>query len=161
MDESGWFLASDISKIRVLLSGTLPQTLDLENFATIGRSLKRVIHLAPEKWQLKLGRRRSTKLTIPASSDSRPLVYHSDCQARFRRADLLATTYTCYHLTATVHKKFSCRGGTVQCSVSVESYQLQHALRKILFETFAICTPYHGNGQRSSWLELTKLLTYA
>jgi len=43
----------------------------------------------------KLDRRRSTKLTVPPSSDARPLVYHSDRQAlstaRFRRAGRLAT----------------------------------------------------------------------
>jgi len=47
----------------------------------------------------KLNRRRSTKLTIPPSSDARPLVYHSNHQAlsraRFRRAGQLATTDTC------------------------------------------------------------------
>ena len=38
------------SKIRVHPSGTLLQTLDLDNFATAYRSLKRVIDLARERW---------------------------------------------------------------------------------------------------------------
>jgi len=38
--------------IRVLLSGTLLQTLDLENFATAYRSWKRIINLARERWTL-------------------------------------------------------------------------------------------------------------
>jgi len=50
----------------------------------------------------KLDRRRSAKLTIPPSSDSRPLVYHSNHQAlsiaRFRRTDLLATADTCFKI---------------------------------------------------------------
>jgi len=40
------------SKIRVLPSGTLLQTLDLENFVTAYRSLKHVINLAQERWTL-------------------------------------------------------------------------------------------------------------
>jgi len=47
----------------------------------------------------KLERRRSPKLTIPPSSDGRPLVYHSDSQAlstaRFRRAGSEATADIC------------------------------------------------------------------
>jgi len=47
----------------------------------------------------KLDRRRSATLTIPPSSDARPLVYHSNHQAlstaQFRRAGLLATADTC------------------------------------------------------------------
>jgi len=95
LNESSWFLARELhltyptlcykkiqvpSKIRVLPSGTLLQTLDLENFATAYRSSKqRVINLArqggrPERD--KLVRRRSAKLTVPSSSDARPLVYH-------------------------------------------------------------------------------------
>ena len=61
LNESGWFLAWDrlstcptlsykemqvLSKIRVLSSGTLLQTMDLEHFATAYRSSKRVINLA-------------------------------------------------------------------------------------------------------------------
>jgi len=78
-------------KIRVLPSGTLPQTLYFEckNIVTKHRSSKCVINLAQSD---KLDCRRSTKLTIPPSSDARPLVYHSDHQAlstaRFRRAGL-------------------------------------------------------------------------
>ena len=41
------------SKIRVLLSGILLQTLDLANFATAHRSSKRVINLARERWTLR------------------------------------------------------------------------------------------------------------
>jgi len=41
------------SKIEVLLSGTLLQTLDLEIFATAYRSSKRVINLARERWTLR------------------------------------------------------------------------------------------------------------
>ena len=33
--------------------GTLPQTLDLENFATVGRSSKCVVNLARERWTLR------------------------------------------------------------------------------------------------------------
>jgi len=40
------------SKIKVLPSGTLLQTLDLENFATAYRSSKRVVNLARERWTL-------------------------------------------------------------------------------------------------------------
>ena len=40
------------SKIRALSSGTLLQTLDLENFATAYRSSKRAINLAGERWTL-------------------------------------------------------------------------------------------------------------
>ena len=40
------------SKIRVLPSGTLLQTLDLENFVTAYRSVKHVINLAQERWTL-------------------------------------------------------------------------------------------------------------
>jgi len=49
----------------------------------------------------KLGRHRSTKLTVPfnSSSDARPLDYHSNYQAlstaQFRRAGQLATADTC------------------------------------------------------------------
>jgi len=63
-NESGWFLAWELhstyptlcykeihvtSKIRVLFSGILLQTLDLENFATAYRSSKRVINFARER----------------------------------------------------------------------------------------------------------------
>jgi len=64
------------SKIRVHSSGTLLQTLDLENFATTYRSPKRVINLAEKGERTerdKLDRRWSTKLTIPPNSDARPL----------------------------------------------------------------------------------------
>ena len=50
----------------------------------------------------KLDRRRSTKLTLPPSSDARPLVYHSNHQAvstaQFHRAGQLATVDTCNNL---------------------------------------------------------------
>jgi len=67
LNESGWFLAHELlstyptqcykeiqvsSKITVLLTGTLLQTLD--NFATAYRSsIKRVINLARERWTLR------------------------------------------------------------------------------------------------------------
>ena len=72
------------SKIRLLPSGTLLQTLDVEDFATACRSSKRVINLAREGGRSerdKLRRRRSAKLIIPPSSDARPLVYRTDRQA--------------------------------------------------------------------------------
>jgi len=91
MDGSSWFLARRLlstcptlffeeiqvyPKIRVS-SGNLSQTPDLENFASAYRSSKRVVDLARERWRRlgrdKLGRRRSTKLIIPPSSDARPL----------------------------------------------------------------------------------------
>jgi len=91
-------------KTRALPSGNLSQTSDFENFSAVYRSSKRVIDLARERWTLiaryKLDRRRSTKLTIPPSSDARPLGYHSNHQAlsaaQFPRAGQLATadTYT-------------------------------------------------------------------
>ena len=73
--------------------------------ASVYRSSKRVIDLARRRWRRaerdKLGRRRSTKMTILPSSDARPLVYHSNHQAlftaQFRRAGQLATTDTCYY----------------------------------------------------------------
>jgi len=50
----------------------------------------------------KLNRRRSSRLTIPPSFDSRPLIYHSNRRAlstaRFRRAGLLATADTSYNM---------------------------------------------------------------
>ena len=65
INESGWFFwhgsflptlsCKEIqvpSKIKVLPSGTLLQTLDLENFATAYRSSKRVVNLARERWTL-------------------------------------------------------------------------------------------------------------
>jgi len=56
--------------------------------------------LSWQRWDRnKLDRRRSTKLTIPSSSDARPLVNHSNHQAvstaQFRRAGQLATADTC------------------------------------------------------------------
>jgi len=68
LNESSWFLASELtstyaklcykeiqvpSKIRVLPSETLFQTLDLEHFATAYRSLKRVINVAQQSWKLR------------------------------------------------------------------------------------------------------------
>jgi len=67
VNESGWFLAWGLhstyptlcckeihvpSKMRVLLSGILLQTLDLENFATAYRSSKRAINLDRERCTL-------------------------------------------------------------------------------------------------------------
>ena len=68
LNESDWFLARELPstyptlcckeiqvspKIRALPSGTLLQTLDLENFAMAYRSSKRAINLAPERWTLR------------------------------------------------------------------------------------------------------------
>jgi len=53
-------------KIRALFSGTLSQNLDLENFASACQLSKR-----GRSERDKLDSRRSTKLTIPPSSDSR------------------------------------------------------------------------------------------
>jgi len=63
-------------KIRVLPSGTLFQSSDLENVASAYRLSKRVIDLARRSGRSerdKLDRRRSTKLIIPPISDARPL----------------------------------------------------------------------------------------
>ena len=43
---------SGISKIRVLPSETVPNYTDLENFASVYRSSKRVIDFARERWTL-------------------------------------------------------------------------------------------------------------
>jgi len=88
-----------------LPSGTLSQTPNLENSASTYQSSKRVINLAREGGRSerdRLDRRRSAKLTIPPSSDARPLFYHSNHQAlstarQFRRAGQLATADTCIH----------------------------------------------------------------
>jgi len=68
MNESSCFLAWELHstyptqcfkeihvpwKIRVLPSGILLQTVDLENFATAYRSSKRAINLARERWTLR------------------------------------------------------------------------------------------------------------
>jgi len=86
------------------------RTLQSENFASAYRPSKRVINLARERWTLrcdKLDRRRSTKLTVPPSSDARPLVYHSNCQAlstaRFCRAGQSTRADTCYDWRTDVH----------------------------------------------------------
>ena len=42
----------------------------------------------------KLDRRRSAKLTVPSSSDARPLVYHSSVYSTVPRAGQLATADT-------------------------------------------------------------------
>ena len=68
-------------KLMVLPSGTLTQTLDLENFATAYRSSKCVIDLGGSSQRDKLDHRRSPRLTIAPSSDTRPLVYYSVSQA--------------------------------------------------------------------------------
>jgi len=41
-------------------------------------------------------RRRSAKLTVPSSSDARPLVYHSSVYSTVPRAGQLATADTCF-----------------------------------------------------------------
>jgi len=68
LDESGWVSVWELPstyptlcfieiqvplKIRVLFSGTLLQSLDLENFATAYRSSKLGINLARERWTLR------------------------------------------------------------------------------------------------------------
>ena len=58
-------------KIRALPAVALLRTLDLENFATAYRSSKHVINLARQRDIP--DRRRSAKLTIPPTSDARPL----------------------------------------------------------------------------------------
>jgi len=84
LDESSWVLARELpstvlkgnsgifkNKGRLLPSGTLSQTPDLENFASAHRSSKRVINLARQGGSSerdKLDRRRSTQLTIPPSA---------------------------------------------------------------------------------------------
>ena len=91
---------SGISKIRVLPSGTLSQTVDLEkNFLRYIDRRNVLSILLDERLECdKLDRRRLTKLTIPPSSDARPLVYRSNHRAlstaQFRRAGQLATADT-------------------------------------------------------------------
>ena len=67
------------TEISVLPSGTFSQTPDLETVATAYRSSKRVINLARDRLRRsdrdKLDSRRSTKLTVPTSSDARPLQF--------------------------------------------------------------------------------------
>ena len=73
-----------------------------KNLTSAYLSSKRVIDLAGQGGRSerdKLNRRRSTKLTVPPSSDSRLLVYHSNHQApsigRFSHGGLLVTADTC------------------------------------------------------------------
>jgi len=70
LNESGWFLASTYPTHP---PGTLLKILYLENFATAYRSSRRAINLTGRSEREKLDRRRSSKLTIPPSSDARPL----------------------------------------------------------------------------------------
>ena len=71
------YVEIQISTTMSILSsvGRCPKLRTLKNFTTSYRSSKRVINLARERWRPsdKLGRRRSTKLTLPPSSDARPL----------------------------------------------------------------------------------------
>ena len=60
---------------KVHLLGTLSQTSDLEYFATAYLSSKSVINFGGRSERDKLGRRSSTQLTIPTSSDARPLQF--------------------------------------------------------------------------------------
>ena len=68
LNESGWFWARELlstystlcfkeiqipSNVSVLPSGTVHQTLDLENLATAYQSSKRFINLARERWTLR------------------------------------------------------------------------------------------------------------
>jgi len=54
---------------------TLSQTPGFKNFVSAYRSSTRVINLGGRSERNKLDRRWSTELTIPPSSDARPLVY--------------------------------------------------------------------------------------
>ena len=91
---------SGISKIRALPSGTVSQTVDLEKIFLRYIDRRNVLSiLLDERLECdKLDRRRLTKLTIPPSSDARPLVYRSNHRAlstaQFRRAGQLATADT-------------------------------------------------------------------
>ena len=83
-------------KVRVRPSGTLSKTADLGHFASAYRSSKHVIE------RDKLDRRRSTELTIPPSSDARPLQFSTRDRralspARCSRAGQWATADTCSH----------------------------------------------------------------
>jgi len=89
------------TKLRAFPSENLSQTLNLENFASAYRSLKCVIHLARQRGcseSDKLDWCQSTKLTVPLTSDTQLLVYHSNHKAlsatRFRRVGLLAADDT-------------------------------------------------------------------
>ena len=95
VNEWSWFLAWELptstyltlcykeirvsSKIRVLPSGTLLQTLDLKFRHSISfvKTLSTKLNKSGRSKCDKLDRRRSTMLTIPASSDRRLLLYHT------------------------------------------------------------------------------------
>jgi len=79
------------SKIRVLPYGTLPQTPDLENVASVYRSLKRVINTAQSviNW---------TVVDNTSELNARPLVYHSNHQAVSTAQFHHATVDTCNNL---------------------------------------------------------------
>jgi len=89
--------------MRVLPSGTLFQTPDLDNFASAYRSSKSLIDLARQGRRSErdqLDHRRSTKFDNTSGlRRSTAVVYHSDRRAlsaaRFRRVVLLATADTC------------------------------------------------------------------
>ena len=70
----------------------MSQTPDFKNFASVYRSPKRVIDLAPQG-------ERAERDELATISDSRPLTYHTNYHAlstaRFRRAGLLVTADTC------------------------------------------------------------------
>jgi len=92
----------DVSKNKSTSLGTLSQTPGFEKFASAYPSLKRVIDLARQGGRSerdKLDRHRSAELTLPLSSDRRPLVYRQALsRARFRRAGQLATVDTSLEL---------------------------------------------------------------
>jgi len=78
LNESSWFLARDLTSTcvkrkfeylqkSVLSSGTLSQTLDLENFASAYRSSKRVIEKGGRSERDKLDRRWSIKAVFRAN----------------------------------------------------------------------------------------------
>jgi len=116
--ESSWFLARELPSTYPIMcwkeiwvstkitdstsSGTLSQTPDVKNLLRrIDRRnvLSTLLDKGGRSERNKLDRRRSAKLTIPPSSDVRPLVYHSNRQALsttlFRRGGLWATADTC------------------------------------------------------------------
>jgi len=76
LNESSWFLARDLTCVKrkfeylqksVLSSGTLSQTLDLENFASAYRSWKRVIEKGGRSERDTLDRRWSIKAVFRAN----------------------------------------------------------------------------------------------
>ena len=76
---------------------TLFKTPDLENFALAYLSSKHVINLAEKGGRSesdKLDRRRSTELTLPPSSDARPLQFITWCGNGMVNVDLYSAIIT-------------------------------------------------------------------